>query len=303
MSSQKKCARIIATCFKPKRVNEKTLLTGNPLGYYFHSQNFTTTEEIINLIKFNINLEKEINPGCEQDLIIVNSDVGSKAGNEFINSLDGQKIFNGEIKTITRKNIGLCFGAYSDAFELLRDSYEYFIFTEDDLSITESLYAKRSIDIFESSNKIGFLAFVGKTTIARGHWKDVGITSKEMAFTCHGAVGLSSSKVLGEVYDLHGMLPHNKTDNYLDGITFGEVALPQSILKFGYELHDQPKDLYLAVPSYDLMRGIEIIKFPTTKDKIIFKFKSLLYRIFTSFKVTERIYLIVLKAIKGKETS
>ena len=57
MSSQKKCARIIATCFKPKRVVEKTLLTGSPLGYYFHSQNFTTTKDTIDLLNFQIDME------------------------------------------------------------------------------------------------------------------------------------------------------------------------------------------------------------------------------------------------------
>jgi hypothetical protein len=294
----KKCARIIATCFKPKKVNEKTLLTGNPLGFYYHSQNFTTTEDIINLINFNIKLEQKIYNEYEIDLIIVNSDIGDQQGNQFIKTLEGKKTSNGHIRVMQRENIGLCFGAYSDAFDKYKDDYDYFIFTEDDLSVIEDNYVKRAIDIFEKSKNAGFLAFVGKTKIAKWHWNDLNIQSKDEAYSCHGAAGLSSSKILKQVYQKYGMLPHNSSDDYLKGITYGEVALPLSITRLGYSLLDQPKHLYFAIPSYDVMRNIKIIKFPSLIQKIIFYTKSFLYKTFNRFEFTKKIYSFVIVNLK-----
>ena len=294
----KKCARILATCFKAKRVVEKTLLAGHPLGYYYHSQNFTTEQDIIELLKFNIKQEKKIDPGLQRDLIIVNSDIGSEIGNEFVMSLEGEPLQKGNIRVIQRSNVGLSFGAYSDAFKLFRNEYEYFIFTEDDLSILENNYVKKSIELFESSKNAGFLAFVGKTKIKRGHWKALGITEKKNAFGCHGACGLSSSKILGEIFDAHGMLPHNQTDEYQSGITFGEVALPLAISRAGYELVDQPKDTYFAIPSYDVMRGIKVVKFPNSLDKLIFYLKHYLHRLFSINKYTKKFYIKILSLRK-----
>ena len=61
-------------------------------------------------------MEIKFPPGVDRDIIIVNSDVGSIEGNEFIEKLDNKKISGGEVLTFTRNNIGLSYGAYSDAF-------------------------------------------------------------------------------------------------------------------------------------------------------------------------------------------
>ena len=61
-----------------------------------------------------------------RDLIIVNSDVGSEQGNKFIQELNNKKINDGKILTFTRKNIGLSYGAYSDAFLKFREFYDFF---------------------------------------------------------------------------------------------------------------------------------------------------------------------------------
>ena len=57
-----KAVKIIATGFKSKNVVLKTQLTGNPLGYYFHSQNLVSTEDMINLIKLHVELEITTDP-------------------------------------------------------------------------------------------------------------------------------------------------------------------------------------------------------------------------------------------------
>ena len=79
-----KIAKILTTCFKRGRVREKTELLGDPVGYFCHSQNFTTTKDTIDLLNFQIKMEEKYPPGLERDLIIVNSDVGSKDGNDLI---------------------------------------------------------------------------------------------------------------------------------------------------------------------------------------------------------------------------
>ena len=45
-----KVAKIISTCFKRGRVRLESQLTGDPVGYFSHSQNFTTTKDTIDLL-------------------------------------------------------------------------------------------------------------------------------------------------------------------------------------------------------------------------------------------------------------
>ncbi len=82
-----KIAKILSTCFKRGRVREKTVLAGDPPGYFSHSQNFTSVADVIKLLNYQIEMETKYPPGLDRDLIIVNSDVGSVEGNLFIKNL------------------------------------------------------------------------------------------------------------------------------------------------------------------------------------------------------------------------
>tara|TARA_B100001250_G_scaffold90877_1_gene75531 strand:+ start:1236 stop:2129 length:894 start_codon:yes stop_codon:yes gene_type:complete len=290
-------AKVIATCFKQKKKIENTYLVGDPVGYFGHSQNCMNTSDVINLLEFNIEREKNCNPGLDRDLIIVNSDVGSDKGNKFINDLSGTKIPGGKINCITRKNIGRSFGSYNDAFLNYRKNYEYFLFTEDDINISQNNYFKIGLDIFQNEKNCGFVAYIGITKIGRWHWKDLGL-NKKTAYSCHGGTGLSSTKILNEVVNKYGHLPHYKGAEKLKDITFGEVAFPNSIIQLGYKLFDLPKDTILAIPAYDLIRNIEYKKWPTFQKKCIFIFKSKIYNIFSKTEFTLNIYLRILKAFK-----
>ena len=121
-----KIAKVLSTCFKRGRVRENTKLVGDPLGYFSHSQNFTSESEVIELLNYQIEMETRFPPGLDRDLIIVNSDVGSIEGNLFIKKLDQKKINGGKVITFNRKNLGLSYGAYSDAFLKFRNSYDFF---------------------------------------------------------------------------------------------------------------------------------------------------------------------------------
>ena len=63
-----KAAKVIATCFAKRSFRPKTYLIGDPLGYFGHSQVFKNSEDIINLIKFNIAVEKNINQASKEEI-------------------------------------------------------------------------------------------------------------------------------------------------------------------------------------------------------------------------------------------
>jgi hypothetical protein len=292
-----KVAKVIATCFTEKKNIEKTYLVGDPVGYFGHSQNCNTASDVIDLIKFNIKQEINCKPGIDRDLIIVNNNVGYDLGNKFIDEISGTKIPGGKIKCITRKNIGRSFGSYNQAFSKFRDEYDFFLFTEDDIIITKDNYFKIGIEILNKNPNNGFIAYIGITKVGSWHWKALGL-NRETAFSCHGASGLTSTKILNKVFKKYGCLPYNKGSDRETDITYGEVAFPNSILQLGYELVDLPKNTILAVPAYDLMRGIEYKKWPTTLEKVFFLFKSNVYWLFSKSKFTLRLYLKLIKILK-----
>lgn len=300
-----KVAKVIATCFKPKKIVLKTALCGNPLGFYNHSQNFTTEKDFITLINYLIDLDNNSNPGCERDLIIVNSDIGSQNANSFIENLNNKTISHGKIYTLNRKNIGMSYGSYSDAFIKFRSFYDYFLFTEDDMAIVKDNYFKIGLDILQTSSDIGFLAYIdiNKSINDKNisyRWQELGVKKKEDTVSCHGATGLSSTKILNKILETHKSLPHHKGLDYDKSITFGELAFPNSIIKLGYKLSALPKEIILTEPTYDLMRGIKYRRFPTILEKLYFYFKNSMYRIFSKNKLSLKVYLNLLKYIKKK---
>ena len=78
------------------------LILLEPLGYFGHSQNCNTPNDVIDLIKFNIELEKKCDPGTDRDLIMVNN-VNYEIGNKFLDKIYDTQIGNGQIKCVTRK--------------------------------------------------------------------------------------------------------------------------------------------------------------------------------------------------------
>ncbi len=260
-----KAAKIIATCFKSKEIIEKTRLTGDPLGYFYHSQNFTNTNDIINLLKKHIDLENKFDPGFKRDLIIVNADIGSDKGNKFIEEINNKKINGGKIISYTRNNYGLSYGSYNDAFLKFKNDYEYFLFTEDDWLIINDNYLKVGIDILNSDKKYGMIPYVNVTKIHKSHWKNLNLNKKN-AIGCHGGVGLSSTKILNMVVEQYGCLPHNKDDDYTKSVANGEIKFPNSIVKLGYKLVNLPKEHLFCIPAYDYIRNIKYKKFPNFID-------------------------------------
>ena len=293
-----KAAKIIATCFAKRSIRLKTYLIGDPLGYFGHSQLFKSHDDIINLIKFNISMEKKNNPGIKRrDIIIINNDVGFKRGNNFLKKISGTKIPFGKIIVCNRKNIGMSFGAYDYAYKKFKNYYDYFLFTEDDTIVSQKNYFKIGINIFNSNKKAGFLAYIHSTKVDKSYFKRLNL-NKNNAISCHGATGLTSKAILNKIVKKHGCLPHFKGNNYQKCITYGEVGFPNSIVKIGFKIIDLPKNLILTVPASDLMNGIKYKKWPTVIEKFIFYLKSYLYKLFSINNFSLKIYLNILKIIK-----
>ena len=292
-----KIAKIISTCCKRGRIREKTQLIGDPLGYFSHSQNFVTVKDTINLLNYQLEMEIKFPPGVKRDIIIVNSDVGSLDGNSYIKNLDGKEIIDGRIITFTRDNIGLSYGCYSDAFLKFKNDYDFFFFIEDDLITAKKDYLKIGLDEWKKTDKCGFVAFIGLTKVHKFWWKKAGL-NKNNSINAYSGCGLTSTKVLDNVVNKFGYLPHNKKGiNHEDSIAFGEIALSKSIIDLGYNLIDI-KDEILVVPAYDLMRNIEYRKYPTLIEKLIWKIKSNIYALVSKSPKFLNYYLILLKKIK-----
>ena len=133
-----KIAKIISTSFHPRSIRLKTLLCGSPPVYTLGSQNFTTKENIKDLILFQIEKEKKCDPGKNVDLVFVNNNIGSEWGNYFIDSLNNLQLQHGKVLTIqNNSNLGWSYGAYNKGYQTLNEYYDYFIFVEDDMIIAK----------------------------------------------------------------------------------------------------------------------------------------------------------------------
>ena len=293
-----KFAKVLTTCFKRGRVRKKTELLGDPPGYFSHSQNFTTIEETINLIKYQIKMEKKYPPGMNRDLIIVNSDVGSEQGNKFIQELNNKEINDGKILTFTRKNIGLSYGAYSDAFLKFREFYDFFLFIEDDLITAKQDYLRIGFEKWNQTEACGFVAFYGLSKVKKGWWKKAGL-NKNNAITAYGGCGLSSTKVLNQIVNEIGKLPHNvKGIDHTDSIAYGELGISKYIIDLGYKLTEIKKEV-LVMPAYDLMRNVKYKKYPSFFVKYSWVIKSIIYDKLSKFPKLLNFYLMIIQKIKS----
>ena len=293
-----KVAKIISTCFTKRAYRRKSSLVGDPLGYFGHSQIIETSEDALNLIKFNIQIEKKINPGVKKrDLIIINNDVGFKKGNEFLKKISGTKIPFGKIITSTRKNTGMSYGSYNYAFKKFKNFYDYFLFTEDDTIIFKKNYFKIGINLFLKEKNAGFVSYIHTTKIPKRYHKYLEL-SHENAISCHGAAGLSSTFLLKKIFKKYGKLPYYDGNNYKKCIIYGEMGFPNSFIKNGYRIIDLPKDLILTMPTIDLMNGVNYKKWPNIFDKFFHYFSSFSYKLFSLSPISLKIYLAFLKNLR-----
>ena len=103
--------------------------------------------EELYLLKYRMKILKEIDQQIPMDVIFVNNinkrqeeSLEYKEYVSYLNNLNGTKIKNGRVIVLHRKNIGFGFGAFNFAWQLFKENYEYFWFTEDDyINISEGV--------------------------------------------------------------------------------------------------------------------------------------------------------------------
>jgi hypothetical protein len=195
------------------------------------NNNLLTSEQCIEFLELQIDNEKTNDPGCELDVIIVNNDTNNHEANLYINSLNGQKIFNGTIRVFHRQNIGGSFGAFSYAYDQIFDEYDYFLFNEDDIMITHPNYMSRAIEIVNNDASIGFVSFSP--------------ISYHEPWHCGGGFGVSSKRILNLVKSTYGKLPFIESNRYED-FERSEIEFTNCIYRLGFQLVTVPEYSSLA---------------------------------------------------------
>lgn len=195
----------------------------NQVEFPAHNQTENTSEDVRKMVEVLYDLEVKQDAGVPLDIYFINNDVGYERGNKWLDEINGTETKNGHIYVLHRKNLGGSFGVYDYAFQLLKERYDYFMFTEDDLFIFGDQYYRKAINTFEKYN-LGFLAFIDVERVR----------NKTHA---HGGIGLTSTKILERVNLKHGSLPHFTGDwDKPKVIRDGEIPFTNIIHEMGYTI-------------------------------------------------------------------
>ncbi len=253
--------KVIVTCFMGRAIRETTTIVGSPPGFFNHSQNFPDEEAVLGLVKLNYELECQSDPGAECDTIIVNNDIGWEKGNEFLKSIDNTRTYSGKLRVLNRRNYGRSFGGYNRAFEVFKEDYDYWMFTEDDILIIKEKYFQTCIEAFEEQENIGFVAIQGLSHIGLG----------KPVLHAHSGAGISHFNVLNTLYSKLGMLPHSREDqsqSYAAIIEDGEMAFTNQIHQLGYQLTTVRSKTPLYIYAYDYLRGLRWEHYQLLNEKL-----------------------------------
>lgn len=233
--------KVIAVCFNDNRRIQLDARFPN------HNQCIETQEGLLDMMKRIINFELDNDAGVSMDIIIVNSDVKYVAGNDWLDSINGKKTLNGEIKVLHRENTGGSFGAYNDAFLRYRNDYNYWLFTEDDIMVGGRDYYRRILEKMRARKNVGFVALVG-------------LARHPLGTHAHGGIGLTSREILENIcHNNNGELPyHHGNWDKPNVVAEGEVKFTNFIeQKIGKDIivfHDEDVwnlETKLCVPYYN----------------------------------------------------
>lgn len=233
--------KVIATCFSEGRVQTDARFPN-------HNQDIETKQGKLDMLKQIVWYEIHKNEaGVPLDILIVNPDVGFVEGNEWLKTINGIRTLEGHIYTITRENIGGSFGSYSDAFLKFKDSYEYWLFTEDDIVVGGREYYRRIFNKFRARKNAGFIALIG-------------LSRHPLGTHAHGGIGLTSREVLSNIVkNNNGELPHFKGSWDKDKViaegevrftNFIEQKIGKDIIPF-CDLDEWDLEKKLCIPYYN----------------------------------------------------
>jgi hypothetical protein len=172
--------------------------------------------ETLSIFKNNINHDLLFNHGVgNMDIIVINneSQTITQECTDYLNEINNMVTPFGEIKVIHRENKGGSLGAYSHAFDIFIDDYDYWLFVEDDLKLIYPNYYQMIIDEFKDE-KLGFLAL---TLINNEN----NINTKHVS----GGFGASKTTILKKIKEKYGKLPYDEGNNLTNYGGFGQSEM------------------------------------------------------------------------------
>ena len=149
-----------------------------------------------------------------------------------------ERIHSANVEVIARENYGMSYGAWSDVYGKYREHFDYYIFNEDDYFFTKEYFDDYLVNKFNSYTNIGYLCGVAMNPAPGVPW----VTH------AGNSVGISSSRVLEELYNKFGCLPHGKRkiddidERYGLEEQEGQVSQTYEIFKMGYNIYDIRED-------------------------------------------------------------
>lgn len=234
-----RACKVICTCFAKREINSSN-------RYPCHTQHIDSAEQSFVMIKKVIEAELVSDGGYPFDLIIVNNQTGHTEGDEWLDSLNGQKTKNGKVIVMHRENKGGSFGAYNYAFE--QTDYDEYLFTEDDIIIFGQDYYKLIRDKYYEM-EAGFVGMIGVDYKTR--W----------GVHAHGGSGFTTRPILAQVYKEWGELPNSgEYWNKDDVIREGEIKFTnaihkesQKVIPYGDNLGWDKKNLCLPYELWEIL--------------------------------------------------
>jgi len=233
------CCKVIVTFIGHRPTRTPTVSTNGRCRSGNHFQDHGDATGVLEMLEEVRRLECELDSGMPMDTVLVCNGGWPSEANEFINSIDGTKTAGGVWKILERDNTGLSFGGYSYAFELLRNKYKYWIFTEDDVLFVKPGYASDSLKAMRDN---------------RCHYvTPLRICDRHRCPHVTGGIGFTRRYVLDRVAEQFGgklpyadMVPNIRSDGGFKHSKFcirGEVALTNTIVQLGMELGVVPGNL------------------------------------------------------------
>lgn len=211
--------KINTTAFNPKKaikVSEK---------WPFHNQNLSTPELYKEMVKTLFEVERDTDPGLDMDSYMVVYKDKWNSWKEW-EQYDQTAIKRGKFHVIFEERDGGNYQMFNKAYQEIKDKYDWFIFTCDDLMVFGDQYYKKILDRWEEG--CGYVALQGGGEIL----------PDEVQNHVHGSIGLTSKKILEEVCAVNGgELPHPKAEPWTQeaNIHEGEIPFTNKIHNLGYK--------------------------------------------------------------------